>query len=233
MATALALLERGQAVVIFPEGTRIRTGSLARAEARRRAAGAAERLPRGADRGHGLRARAPRLADQAREGAHPLSARRSPSRAWRSPRASSRPRSRSGSGPACSSSGSGSAACRRSARPPSWAPGPWAPRPLSCSRARGSRCSSAAARGAQAETLRSRARERALPARGGAQGRDRREDRARDRVRRASTSSCSPSRAPACPAPSARSARGWATARRCWWPPRASFRRSARRPPRS
>jgi 1-acyl-sn-glycerol-3-phosphate acyltransferase len=30
MDTALALLERGQAVVIFPEGTRIRTGSLAR-----------------------------------------------------------------------------------------------------------------------------------------------------------------------------------------------------------
>src|SRR5919109_2075982 len=30
MATALALLEREQAVVIFPEGTRIRTGSLAR-----------------------------------------------------------------------------------------------------------------------------------------------------------------------------------------------------------
>src|SRR5215212_4767303 len=29
MATALALLERDQAVVIFPEGTRIRTGSLA------------------------------------------------------------------------------------------------------------------------------------------------------------------------------------------------------------
>ena len=45
MKTARLVLERGGTICIFPEGTRIRTGSLAHAEARRRPAGAADRRP--------------------------------------------------------------------------------------------------------------------------------------------------------------------------------------------
>ena len=65
-------------------------------------------------------------------------------------------------------------------------------------------------------------------------GGDRAQDRARDRVRAASTWSCSPCPAAACPPRSARSARASATAAPCWSRPRASCRRSApRRPPTS
>ena len=60
MATALALLERGEAVVIFPEGTRHRSGPLHAAQARRGQAGAGERRAGGADRRERHRARPPR-----------------------------------------------------------------------------------------------------------------------------------------------------------------------------
>ncbi len=72
MATALALLERGQAVVIFPEGTRHPQRLARLAQARRRSAGAAERQAGGADRDHRQRARPQRLADQARQAQDPL-----------------------------------------------------------------------------------------------------------------------------------------------------------------
>ena len=46
METARLIVERGGTVVIFPEGTRIRTGSLGRPEARRRPARARDRRAR-------------------------------------------------------------------------------------------------------------------------------------------------------------------------------------------
>ena len=51
METARLVVERGGTVCIFPEGTRIRSGSLADAEARRRPARARDRRPGPADRG--------------------------------------------------------------------------------------------------------------------------------------------------------------------------------------
>ena len=90
--TARALLARGQAVVIFPEGTRIRHGSLSRP---RRGVGrlALETgAPGGAGRGQGQRARPAGMALRAGEGSHPLRrARDLPDRA-RSPPRSSRAR---------------------------------------------------------------------------------------------------------------------------------------------
>ena len=61
----MALLERGDAVVIFPEGTRIRAGSLAQPKRGVGRLALAERRARGADRDHRHRARPRRLEDQA------------------------------------------------------------------------------------------------------------------------------------------------------------------------
>ena len=72
MDTALALLERGEAVVIFPEGTRHRSGPL---HAPKRGVGRLalrERRARRADRRHRHRARPPGLDLPARAGGHPL-----------------------------------------------------------------------------------------------------------------------------------------------------------------
>ena len=68
METARLVVERGGTVVIFPEGTRIRTGSLGRPEARRRPARARDRRRGAADRRPGHRAGAPRLADPPAQG---------------------------------------------------------------------------------------------------------------------------------------------------------------------
>ena len=68
METARLIVERGGTVIIFPEGTRIRTGSLGRPEARRRPAGARDGRRRAPGRRPGLRAGAPRLAHPPAQG---------------------------------------------------------------------------------------------------------------------------------------------------------------------
>ena len=68
MDTARAILERGDCVVIFPEGTRIRRGPLGEPRARRRPPGAGNRRAGGAGRGARHRARPPRLAHPPAQG---------------------------------------------------------------------------------------------------------------------------------------------------------------------
>ena len=109
--------------------------------------------------------------------------------------------------------------------------GAWARRSRPCSRARASRCSSAAAPPRRPSASPPSARTRAyLP---GVELRAAIEVKTVPEIELAGwTSSCSPCPARASPPWWARSARGWATARRCSWPRRASCRRSApRRPP--
>ena len=69
MATARAILERGDCVVVFPEGTRVRPGPLGDAAARRRAPRAGDRRARRAGRGDRHRGRPPRLAHPPAQGA--------------------------------------------------------------------------------------------------------------------------------------------------------------------
>ena len=71
METARLVVERGGTVCIFPEGTRIRRGRSAPAEARRRPAGAADRGAGDPGRRARHRRRPPRLADPAAQGQGP------------------------------------------------------------------------------------------------------------------------------------------------------------------
>ena len=72
METARQLVERGKALMIFPEGTRIRRGSLGDAQARRRPARARDRRAGRPGRRAGHRARAARLHHPPVQGARPL-----------------------------------------------------------------------------------------------------------------------------------------------------------------
>ncbi len=69
MATARTILERGDCVVVFPEGTRVRPGPLGDSAPRRRTPGAGDGRARRAGRGDRHRGRAPRLAHPASQGA--------------------------------------------------------------------------------------------------------------------------------------------------------------------
>ena len=69
MATARAILARGDCVVVFPEGTRVRRGAAGRSAARHRAPGARNRRARGAGGGDRQRGGAPRLAHPPAQGA--------------------------------------------------------------------------------------------------------------------------------------------------------------------
>ena len=71
METARMVVERGGTVCIFPEGTRIRTGSLGHPEARRRPPRPADRRPGDPGRRARHRGRAPRLADPPPQGQGP------------------------------------------------------------------------------------------------------------------------------------------------------------------
>ena len=66
METARMIVERGGTVVIFPEGTRIRTRLARAAEARRRPAGARDRRRGAADRRPGLASRSAAAGASAR-----------------------------------------------------------------------------------------------------------------------------------------------------------------------
>ena len=110
MATARRILERGDGVMIFPEGTRVRPGPLGSPAPRRRAPRAGDRRRRRPRRRDRQRRGAPRLAHPPEEGPRALrpgaaASRRSSGRRRRSPRPSP-----TGSGRASSCSGSGSAA---------------------------------------------------------------------------------------------------------------------------
>ena len=127
--TSLALLERGEAVVIFPEGTRIRAGSLGRPKrgvGRLALESGAPVVPIAVT---GQRARPPRLADQA--GRRCTCAAAPPLTFPRVDEPVAVPRRRGDRAHLAlrrSSSGSGSAACRRCAPRPWSAPARWAPR---------------------------------------------------------------------------------------------------------
>ena len=143
MATARAILERGDVVLMFPEGTRIRPG-LARPP---RSAGSGASRSRPARRS----SRSPCIGTEAvRRGwrIRPHKVRIRAGRALTFPKVEqpsprSPARSPTASGPASSCSGSGSAACRGCTARPSSAPARGAPASPSRSRARASRSTSA------------------------------------------------------------------------------------------
>ena len=86
MDTARAILERGDCVVVFPEGTRVRPGPLGTAPPRHRPPRARNRRAGRAGRGDRHRGRPPRLAHPAAQGARPRRARRCASRPSSAPR---------------------------------------------------------------------------------------------------------------------------------------------------